>query len=97
MVESFYSLVIIAIGIIGANLTFLFNKKNSIGLVSNCIIGAFVSILTIKILSRFGFEVHDIRQGGHINYLLMIVNFIVSLFAGYFSVVMFKKIVMRSN
>ena len=91
MTETLISLVGIFIGIIGANLTGFVYKKYSFGLVGNAIAGVFGSIFFIKSLGRLGFDPISIMQYGSVNYILFIINMIVSFFGGVVAVILIKK------
>ena len=82
MIASFISLAGILMGILGANFTGICLKRYSIGLTGNTILGVFGGILFIKSLGRLGFSPKLIMETGTVDYLLLLINFIVSFVGG---------------
>ncbi|MDG4946420.1 hypothetical protein NMK71_08340 [Weeksellaceae bacterium KMM 9713] len=82
MIASFISLAGILMGILGSNFTGLAVKKYSLGLTGNTILGVFGSILFIKSFGRLGFSPNMIMESGHVDYILLLINFIVSFIGG---------------
>ncbi|MDG4950957.1 hypothetical protein NLM59_08470 [Weeksellaceae bacterium KMM 9724] len=82
MIASFISLAGILMGILGSNFTGLILKKYSLGLTGNTILGVFGSILFIKSFGRLGFSPKMIMESGTVDYILLLINFIVSFIGG---------------
>jgi len=92
MTATLISLISIFIGIIGANVTGYFFKKNSFGIIGNTIAGVFGSVFLIKLFGRLGFDPMSIMQLGHVNYNLFIINSIISLLGGVISAILVSKL-----
>ena len=92
MTTTLLSLISILMGIVGANCVLYFFKKHTFGFVGNTIAGVFGSILLIKSFARLGFDPVSILQTGDVNYLLFIINVIISFFGGILAVVFAHKI-----
>jgi len=99
MTATLISLISILTGIIGANIAAVIFKKYSFGIVGNTIAGVFGSIFFIKSFGRLGFDPFSIIETGTINYELLIINLIVSLFGGVAAIILAKKIkkIMNTN
>ncbi|MGO2101486.1 MAG: hypothetical protein ACTH3E_00400 [Psychroflexus halocasei] len=82
MTETLISLLSIFIGILGANGLAYFNKKYSMGLTGNTIAGIFGSIFFIKFFGRIGFDPVSIMETGHADFLLLIINLLISFLGG---------------
>ena len=82
MIASFISLAGILMGILGSNFTGLALKKYSMGLTGNTILGVFGGVLFIKSLGRLGFSPKLIMESGSVDYLLLLLNFMVSFIGG---------------
>ncbi len=79
MTATLLILVYIVLGIIGANITLFKLKTYSFGLVGNCIIGVFTSILCLKSVGRFITNPWILATG--------------SFIAGAVGVLLFKKLI----
>jgi len=88
MTATLISLISVFIGIIGANVTGLFFKKYSFGLIGNTIAGVFGSIFLIKSFGRLGFDPKSIMQFGSVNYSLLFINLVVSFLGGVIAVIL---------
>lgn len=82
MTDTLISLISIFLGLISANIFGLYYKKYSLGFIGNTIVGIFGSIFIIKIFGRLGFGPRDIMQTDEVNFLLLILNLIVSGLGG---------------
>ena len=82
MTETLLSLISIAVGILGGNLTGITFKKYSFGLTGNSIAGVFGSIFFIKLFGRLGFDPVSIMSEGSLNVPLFLINLLVSLLGG---------------
>jgi len=92
MTATLISLISIFIGILGANTAGFYFKKYSFGIIGNTIAGVFGSIFFIKSLGRLGFDPISILKSGNINYILFIINLMVSLLGGITAIILAKKI-----
>lgn len=92
MTATLISLISIFIGILGANTAGFYFKKYSFGIIGNTIAGVFGSIFFIKSLGRLGFDPISILKSGNINYILFIINLMVSLFGGIAAIILAKKL-----
>lgn len=92
MTDTLISIISIFIGIIGANLMGIFNKKHSLGIIGNTITGVFGSIFLIKLFGRLGFGPISIMQTGELNAFLFIINTLVSFSGGAIGLIVIKKI-----
>ncbi len=92
LTESLMSLISIAIGILGANMTGYYKPNVSYDFVGNTIAGVFGSILIIKFLGRLGFDPVSIMESGSTNWSLVLLNLIVSFVAGGASIFILNKI-----
>ena len=97
MTETLISLISIFIGIAGANLTGLFFKKYSFGLIGNTIVGVFGSVFFIKSIGRLGFDPKSILQSGNVNISLFIVNLIISFCGGIVVLILLKMLEKKIN
>lgn len=97
MTETLISLVSIIVGIIGAILTGFVYKKFSFGLIGNSIAGVFGSIFFIKSLGRLGFDPVSIMQQGNVDYVLLIINLIVSFCGGGIALILIKKLKVKMD
>ena len=96
MTTTLISLISIAIGIIGANLTG-FIKKKSFDFIGNTIAGTSGGIFFIKAFSRIGFDPVSIMSNGEINYVLLVINLLVSFFGGVIGVFILNKLKGKMN
>lgn len=92
MTESIISLVSVLMGIVAANLTGYLYKKYSFGLIGNSIAGVFGSVFFIKSLGRLGFDPVSIMELGNTDYILLIINLIVSFCGGIVALILIKKL-----
>ncbi|MGY0393108.1 hypothetical protein ACW5R3_11205 [Bizionia sp. KMM 8389] len=92
MTETLISLISIAIGIIGANVSGYVFKKHSFGVTGNTIAGVFGSILLIKSFGRLGFDPLSIVYNNSLNSWLFIINVTVSFVGGFVSVLFISKL-----
>ncbi len=97
MTETLISIISIFIGILGANLLSLLNKKFSLGFTGNTIAGIFGSIFFIKIFGRLGFDAMSIMKSGEVNSLLFTINMLVSLLGGAIGLIATKLIIGKLN
>ncbi|PHS66715.1 MAG: hypothetical protein COB12_05795 [Flavobacterium sp.] len=88
MTATLISLISVFIGIIGANVTGVFFKKYSFGLIGNTIAGVFGSVFLIKSFGRLGFNPISIMQLGSVNYSLFFINIIVSFLGGVIALIL---------
>ena len=84
-------------GILGANLLGIYNKKYSFGLVGNTISGVFGCIFIIKSFGRLGFNPQAILSTGNINFALFILNAIISISSGALALVLISKLNKKFN
>lgn len=92
MTATLISLISIFVGILGANTAEFAFKKYSFGIVGNTIAGVFGSIFFIKSFGRLGFDPISIIKSGNIDFKLLALNLIVSLFGGIAAIILAKKI-----
>jgi len=92
MTETILSLVSILLGIMGAVLIGALNSKISFGITGNVIVGVFTSVFVVKTFGRLGFAPNDIITNQQINYLLLLVNVVVSILAGALGLLACSKI-----
>lgn len=97
MTETLISIISIFIGILGANLLSLLNKKFSLGFTGNTIAGIFGSIFFIKIFGRLGFDARSIMKSGEVNSILFTINMLVSLLGGAIGLIATKLIISKLN
>lgn len=96
MTTTLLSLISVFIGIIAANLISFTCRKYSLGLIGNTIAGVFGSVFFIKSFGRLGFDPNFIMQTRDINYLLFIINALVSFLGGTIAVIIIKKVKNRT-
>lgn len=82
MTDTLISIISVFIGILGANVFGLINKKFTMGFTGNTIAGIFGSIFFIKLFGRLGFDPLSIMKSGDLNVMLFTINMLVSLLGG---------------
>lgn len=97
MTGTLISLISVFIGILGANLFGVFNKKYSFGFTGNTLIGVFGSILFIKLFGRLGFNPWYIMQNETFNSWLFVINCLVSFLGGILGLYFLKIIYFKMN
>jgi len=89
MNPSFISLIGILFGILGANSILFWNKKKSLGLIGNSIVGVYSSVLYIKFIGR----IFNLKTNS--DYLMIIIIFVGSFFVGLIFVYLTKKVLLK--
>ena len=97
MTGTLISLIIIFIGIIGANVFGYVKKKFSFGFTGNTLIGVFGSIFLIKSFGRLGFDPWSIMNNGDFDAFRLVINMIVSALGGIMGLVLVKYIYRKMN
>lgn len=90
MTATLISLISIVFGILGAYIFAAIFRKYTFDLVGNTIAGVFGGILFIKSFGRLGFDPVSIVNDGNINWLLFIVNLLISFLGGALCLYFFK-------
>ncbi len=91
MNPSFISLIGILFGILGANSILFWNKKKSIGLIGNSIVGVYSSVLYIKIVGR----IFNLKTNSNSDYLMIIIIFVGSFIVSLIFVYLTKKVLLN--
>lgn len=91
MTETLISLISILVGIIAANTFGFYYKKYSFDVIGNSIAGVFGSIFFIKLFGRLGVNPVTIMQTGEPNWLLLIMNLIVSIIGAIMALILIMK------
>ena len=84
MTETIIALLSIVIGIIATLVLGQIKQKLSFGLIGNCMIGVFGSVLFIKSFGRLGFDPASICANNVTNLPLLFINMAVSALGGIF-------------
>ena len=95
MNESLLSLLSVCFGIFGAMMLPILTKRNFFGLIGNIIIGVFGSVFFTKLIGRFGVNPMTIIENNQINYLFLILYFLIAIIGGAISLWLFKKIISK--
>ena len=82
MTETIIALLSIVIGIIATLILGQVKQKLSFGLIGNCMIGVFGSVLFNKFFARFGFDPASICANNSTNLPLLLINMLVSALGG---------------
>ncbi len=97
MTQTLLSLISVAVGIVGANLTGRIFKKHSLGLIGNTLAGVFGSAFLTKSFGRLGFGPDFIVEHNSINYGLFTLNVLVSFFGGAVALFIITKVKDKMN
>lgn len=97
MTDTLIALISIFMGIFAAHAFAVINKKYSLGFIGNTMAGVFGSIFFIKTFGRLGFDPMSIMETGETNYMLFVINMLVSIVGGAIGVIAIKLIKSKLN